>query len=376
MQTAEVIEMQKSGKQHAITKYELTPEKIAEMAKEYMALTVPEGDNKAYTVARKALTTCVRARTGTDKRRKELNADARKWISDVNESAKELIAPLAPAEAHLKAQLKAEDDRKAAIKAKEEAAEKARVDAIQENITAIRMMVTGVANMTAVQLHTLKSEIETMSLAPEVYEEFTPHAEQAKRESLAAIQTAIDARIQADKEASEQAAREKRIALREAEQEAVRKELEAKNLADKKELAHGEALLENQRRDDEVKRKAEQAKLDAERESIEKEKARIAAEEKAREDAELLAREIEAAHGIAIEMNADIDRDRAKLKAEEKAMREALRPDKEKLLKWADDLAAFPLADTKTKEARHIVTSAGIRIGEVVDYIRDAAGAL
>ena len=50
----------------AIAEFELTPAKVTEMAKEYMKLTVPAEDTKAYKTARAALTTLVTTRTGTD----------------------------------------------------------------------------------------------------------------------------------------------------------------------------------------------------------------------------------------------------------------------------------------------------------------------
>lgn len=53
----------------------------------------------------------VKMRTSVDKRRKEINAEAKKWIDQVNGVAADIVAVLAPAEAHLKA-LEAEHDRR------------------------------------------------------------------------------------------------------------------------------------------------------------------------------------------------------------------------------------------------------------------------
>lgn len=63
---------------------------------------------KRITENRKA---AVKLRTAVDKRRKEINAEAKKWIDTVNGVAADIVAILAPAEAHLKG-LEAEHERR------------------------------------------------------------------------------------------------------------------------------------------------------------------------------------------------------------------------------------------------------------------------
>ena len=53
----------------------------------------------------------VKLRTSVDKRRKEINAEAKKWIEQVNGVAADIVAILAPAESHLKG-LEAEHERR------------------------------------------------------------------------------------------------------------------------------------------------------------------------------------------------------------------------------------------------------------------------
>jgi len=68
-----------------------------------------EGDGiKRVVENRKA---AVKLRTSVDKRRKEINAEAKKWIDTVNGVAADIVAILAPAEAHLKG-LEAEHERR------------------------------------------------------------------------------------------------------------------------------------------------------------------------------------------------------------------------------------------------------------------------
>jgi hypothetical protein len=63
---------------------------------------------KRVTENRKA---AVKLRTSVDKRRKEISAEAKKWIDTVNGVAADIVAILAPAEAHLKG-LEAEHERR------------------------------------------------------------------------------------------------------------------------------------------------------------------------------------------------------------------------------------------------------------------------
>jgi hypothetical protein len=71
-------------------------------------LTVETHGLKKVIEGRKAV---VKLRTSVDKRRKEINAEAKKWIEQVNGVAADIVAILAPAEAHLKG-LEAEHERR------------------------------------------------------------------------------------------------------------------------------------------------------------------------------------------------------------------------------------------------------------------------
>ena len=64
-------------------------------------LTVARNGLKAVVDGRKAV---VKLRTGVDKRRKALNAEAKSWIDTVNATAKEILAIIEPVEDHLKTQ--------------------------------------------------------------------------------------------------------------------------------------------------------------------------------------------------------------------------------------------------------------------------------
>ena len=73
-----------------------------------LRMTLESDGIKRVTENRKA---AVKLRTSVDKRRKEINAEAKKWIEQVNGVAADIVAILAPAEAHLKG-LEAEHERR------------------------------------------------------------------------------------------------------------------------------------------------------------------------------------------------------------------------------------------------------------------------
>ncbi len=73
-----------------------------------LRMTLESDGIKRITETRKA---AVKLRTAVDRRRKEINAEAKKWIDTVNGVAADIVAILAPAEAHLKG-LEAEHERR------------------------------------------------------------------------------------------------------------------------------------------------------------------------------------------------------------------------------------------------------------------------
>ncbi|MEA3436552.1 MAG: hypothetical protein U9R43_08800, partial [Thermodesulfobacteriota bacterium] len=93
---------------------------VQDMVEKYQELTLIPEDEDSYKICRVALTSCIRVRTGIDKRRKELNSKAQNEIKARNTAAKQLTAIIDPAETHLSALVKGEDNRIKAIEAEKE----------------------------------------------------------------------------------------------------------------------------------------------------------------------------------------------------------------------------------------------------------------
>lgn len=206
----------------ALSSYEITPAEVALKAKEYMALKVLPEDPKTYQVARAALTMCVTTRTSVDKRRKELGEDSRKWVAAVNQAAKDLLAPLAPAEDHLRGELDLEDGRRAEVKAEKARIEKARVDGIRAKIESIRSNALRTLGKTAEELTVMLDNVSTIQI-DEFYQEFREEARKVLDEVKEMLNKAITARMSFEIEEAVQKEEAARLAKQKAEQEAIEK---------------------------------------------------------------------------------------------------------------------------------------------------------
>lgn len=332
---------------NAIAEFEITPARVADMAKRYLELTVPEGNAHAYKVARAALTTCVHARTGTDKRRKELGEDARTWIAECGQAAKDLIAPLEPVEAHLRAELKREDDRKEAIRAEKERIEQERLDEIRKGIFALSKMVASLNGLDSATLMSLGEEIEAIEITPDEYQELTKEANQAKHDAYIAVREAYEARI--EWENGETARREERARL---EKVAAEQDAEAERLRkiDEKQKAERQSIED------------EKAALEAKLKAIQdKEDARIQAEKDAKEKAEQ-------------EEKDRIEREEAEEAEEAEKLRQiALRPDKQKLIDFANELYNMPMPMCDDTNAQQVVNQTQSSLRGVADDLKSKA---
>ena len=158
------------------TKYEISPEKVAEMAKKYDSITVIPADKPSYHIGKKACMELVHTRTAVERRRKELGEDARKWVNDVNRAAKELLAPLAPIEERLKSELAAEDARLQAIIDAAALAEEERINRIKDQIAAIKALPLSIIGLTAGQIAWVSQDFVGQLVTQDIYAEFYDEA--------------------------------------------------------------------------------------------------------------------------------------------------------------------------------------------------------
>ena len=361
-------------KRNALIEYDVTPEAVAKMATEYMVLTVPEDDAKAYRTARKALTICVRTRTGTDKRRKELGSDARTWISECNAAAKQLIDPLAPVEEHLRGELEREDARKEAIKEAEEAKERKRIEDIRAMIAEIGNIRMDNFFADSKTLASCIEFLEGIETSESEYQEFWTEAAQVKAQAIEALKLQLEARLVWEKNEAERKEEEARLEKIAEEQRLEQERLDKKREEDRQAAdAAAEKLAETER--------LAREKLDAEAKALEEERAAFdkrvseldqeVAEQKERSAPEAeMARK---AHDGEMEKRA-----KAFLAPEPEEGESALDRDKAKLIAWMgffDTVANNPEPDLETDDAKACLQAINdlleILIQETMEQIKE-----
>ena len=177
------------------------------------------------------------ARTTIEKTAKAARDDATKFSKAVIAAEKELIAITEPLEEALLAQRDAWDKAEAARKEVEAAAERARVLAITERITALRHYLTLASQCrTSERIQALFDKLNTEEVTAETYQEFEAEATQAKAETLARVKNVLDAKLaeetarKAEQERLEQQRREAAEAQARAEEEAKRLAVERAEL--------------------------------------------------------------------------------------------------------------------------------------------------
>lgn len=338
----------------ALAQYNITDAAIAKYKSDYMGLIVKNvRDEEGYKLVHSARMVIKGKRIEVEKKRKELKEDALRYGQAVDKEAKRITALLEPIEGHLESQEKIIDDEKARIKAEAEAKELARIQARIDKIFSFGCSFNG--NNYILPFAPTGYNVPQSIVRVCTDDQF----EQICNE----FQKLVDAeQLKIANEKAAKAEEEKRLAKIKAEQEAEAKRLEA--------IAREQAERES-------KIKAEQEKKEAE---IRAAQEAIAREQKRLADAQAL--EIakkEAAEKAKIEAEAKVKRE-----AEEKAERErlarieverqaALKPDKEKLITFADSLEVIICPELKNESAKIILSAAQKSLAQIADKIRKEA---
>ena len=244
-----------------VGEYPVLLDDINKMITEYQSLTVVSGDTASYKEARAACTMLVHTRTRVEARRKDL---LREYREQVNQVADALLAPLTPVENRLKAELKAEDDRKAAIKAELEAIEKKRVNAIKASIFEL-VNYANAQGKTAEQIGKRIAAIESHVIGEETYQEFMTEAILARATTLKTLRDALAEREKVEREEAAHKAEAERLERIRLEQEAENKRLEAERTQHAEELRQARLKIEAA----EKRLAEEQRKIEAEKAAIE-----------------------------------------------------------------------------------------------------------
>jgi len=249
-------------------------------------------------------------------------------------------------------------------KAEAERIEQERVDIIRSKISAMAEITIGMNSLNSNELRALIAEIESVELSPEEYQEFIAEANSTKHKVFCQASDALENRLKFEAEAAERSALAEKLRLQREAQEAEAKRLEAIRL------------------EQEAKEREEREKIDAERRKIEKERADFEAEKKAEQDRierEALERRLaeEAKAKAEAELKARLEREEAariaKIEADKKEAErlEALKPDKERLMDFANRIRAVEHPVLMSEEADGVLNHTLVGIESSMEWIEE-----
>ncbi len=295
-----------------IVKYNVNEAEIAKMSNIYMDLTIDDIENQeAFDAVHSGRMVMVKHRTGVEKLRKNANETAQEFIKNNNANAKKLISLMEPIETHLKNEENIITKEKKRLKAQEEAKEKAKIETRVSELFALGVNIP-FFDLAMLSENEYAEKFQSAKTAYDTEQIRLAEEEKKKEEEKLELE-----RLRKKKEADRKAesARLEKLAKEQAiEADRLKKvqddiDAKAKALKDEQDKLEADKKAEQERKDREVfeKQAAERARIQAEKDTIEKAK-RENREAKKREEAE----------------------------AVEKARQAELLPDKTKLLNFAD----------------------------------------
>lgn len=347
-----------------ITEYSATAAALAELQARLKGVVYDLTTTKGLDAAKRDRRELVTLRTSLEAKRKEIKAPALAHCALIDAEAKRITAEITALEDPIDAQIKREEERRAAEKAAKEEAERRRVATIQAAIDVFRRAVADMTGKTSAEIAARRNELAATrfdEVWPAQFAEFADEAKAARDSAVIALANLQD-RVKKQEDEAEQIARDRAeiAALRAAEaeraarEEAARKareeeERKAREAREAQERAEREAREAEARRQREAEeraaaeaRAAEEARLRAERE-------RLAAERAEFERQRMEAAEAERQRVIREEAEA-----RARLEAERKADEERQQVERERAAQQeaaARALRHRALANTTLTEA-------------------------
>jgi len=302
--------------------YNLEDKAVEELKSKYMDVTIPPDDRQAYAMVMGGLRECREVRLAID----EWHKDKKAWIVKAGKyydgEKRRIHGLLAPVEDHLKAVRQTEDDRKEAIKAEKDRIEQNRIDGIREKISMIQRYGLLDPMMSAEIIKERLAELEKIQITEEIFQEFTSEAQKVFDGVFSNVHNSLIARIKWEKEEKARKEEAERLDKQKAEQEEAQRKIDA----DKTAIQAEKDKIARDKRESEIKEKARNDALqDAKEKAEADEKAKVAKE---------------------------------KAEAIKKARQEALKPDKEKLISWANSLLDIVYPKLKDLNAQAIASHA------------------
>ncbi len=331
-----------------IVEYNVTDAAIAEMKSLYMGLKVLSlDDDEGFKAVHSARMIVKGKRIEVEKRRKELKADALEWGKKVDVRAKQIFSLLEPIENHLISEEEKITKEKERLKSEEEAKNRAKIEARINDL---------------LKYGVVKPFMEVATMPDGEYDTlfaFAKTTHEAEQKRIADEKASMEAeRLALQKIREEEAAR---LEIQRKEQEIERLRLDAI----RKEQEEATRKIEAEKKALEDEKRKEQERKD--REAFEK------------QAAELAKIEAEAKAKAKIEREAREKKEREEAEAAEKVRQEELKPDKAKLVAYANNLLAYVRESSfapKNKAVKKILIDAEKELESIALNILNKAGGL
>lgn len=255
----------------SIAEYTATEAALAGFRTKYENAVFPVTTTKGMTEAKQARAELREHRVALEKERVRIKAPALERCRQIDSEAKRITAELEALECPIDDQIKAEEQRKEREKLAREQAERERVEALHAKFNAIKALPLRAVDATAEQIQAVIAEAQAMPF-DDFPEDMVAAAKFEVRLAVAALSAALDKRLAADAEQARILAEREELERLRAEHAALQAEAERLAAAERERVAAEERRLEEQAR-------AEREAIErAEREAREAEQARIDAE--------------------------------------------------------------------------------------------------
>lgn len=335
-----------------LIKYNISTAVVVALEDKYKDVQITDG--KSYAVVMAGLAEYRELRLKIDNKHKELKKDVLEVGRAIDGEKNRLKLLLEPGENHLKDIRNIEDARKATIKAEKEAKERNRIDSIRVKISNIQAMGNNLSIMPLKDLRELSNKLEKSEINTDEYMEFADEATKVLNDICYSVQTATGVAIQVEKRNAERKAEGERLEKVRREQEIAQAKIDKEN----RKIEEEKRIIDQGLRQIEAEKKAEKERKA--REEFERQ-ATIKAEQEAKENARQKSEEAEALAAVETE----------------KAVRQAkMAPDKEKLIKFADELYDIEIPTVESTKAQKILSEARHRLGELAQDVRAKANKL
>ncbi|NMU88375.1 hypothetical protein HGQ98_00535 [Achromobacter ruhlandii] len=343
----------------AIIEFNAVQKGLAELRHELAGVQFDVTTTAGDKAARAARARCVSIRTSAD-------AAYEGWNKPMLAKQREMRAILAKIKDEVKAveepidaQIKAEEARKAEIRAAKEAAELARQQAIQSRINAIGQYPVQAAGKSAAEIAALLATVGELPITTELYEHRAGEAMALQADTTAKLEQMHSAALAQEQEAARLAAERAELERQRLEQEAA---AAAARKAEDERLAKERAELEEQQRRLQAERDAENARQEAAR------------AEQARKDAEAAAalkrQQDEAAAALRAQQE-EIDRQRREFEEQQAAARRAEQERAEAEARAQQEKEAAARAEAEAAERERLAEQAR---REEADFLANGPG--